>query len=189
MNYIEILTSQQLGHCELCNKQSWALPYLCPHLRSSAPADHQTRCGGPKCGNFFKSAEVSGAERRYLKSVPPHLRFSRKKNENNKQSALCSITFGRLRGLCCKGYFPATWVTSLIQIYGPVQTILFVVRLNGSSSSMTTLRARIARTQGLGFLTSRRACPVAILYKTVYERNGHIIKTMSLRLSLLITAY
>ena len=54
---------------------------------------------------------------------------------------------------------------------------------------MTTLRARIARTQGVGFLTSRQTCPVAILYKTGNERNGHIIKTMSLRLPLLITAY
>ena len=147
--------------------QSRALPYLGPHLRSSAPADHQTRCGGPKCGKFFKSAEVTGAERQYFKSVPPHLRFSRiKKNENDKQSALCSITFGRLRGLCCRAYFPATWVTSLIQIYGPVQNIPFVVRLKGSASSMTTLRARIARTQGVGCLTSRQTCPVAILYKT-----------------------
>ncbi|MPC73527.1 hypothetical protein E2C01_067861 [Portunus trituberculatus] len=42
-------------------------------VRTSAPADHQTRCGGPKCGKVFKSAEVIDTERRHFKSVPPHL--------------------------------------------------------------------------------------------------------------------
>lgn len=62
--------------------QSWALPYLCPHLHSFAPVDHQTRYGCPKCRKFYKSAEVTGKERRDFKSVPPHLRFSKTKNLN-----------------------------------------------------------------------------------------------------------
>lgn len=41
-----------LSYIALVSYQSWALTYLGQHLRSSAPAIHQTTCGGQKCGKF-----------------------------------------------------------------------------------------------------------------------------------------
>ncbi|MPC23225.1 hypothetical protein E2C01_016265 [Portunus trituberculatus] len=48
---------------------------------SASPYLRTTKRGAevrPKCGEIFKSAEVTSTERRHFKSVPPHLRHMRK---------------------------------------------------------------------------------------------------------------